>query len=264
MMKMRRIKPMIYRQWMLERKNLFMGAIVLFAILLIITAVALSMQFGNLKEGMDGDTKSLFGEMGGTIAMYMICYVMISVASISTNVKQADIKANWTRYAIALPGTPSEHAFAFTAFLALRLFGGYAVVTVIGLILGAVLHHPLTLDFIADMVFMSLIMLAVGLVTVMFFTSVKDAIRFKKRQTGFSIFLIVCGSALGLLGAKLMPLANKATAEEGKVEDFQVLIQEYYLPLREAVKPFLIPAVLGMLLLIYLASRREYAKQKQS
>jgi len=259
-MKMNRVKSILYRQWMLERKTLLGGLIVLSSILVIFIAVALSVKYGNLKTalGGDADAVNLFGSAGYTMAMYLICYVTLAVAISSHTIFQTDIKANWTRFSIALPGTPTEHAFAFSLFVAIRIIAAYAIVILIGLTAGAVLDKPLTTEFFADMGFMSLLIFLFPLLTIFFVSSVKDAIAFKKQQQKFVMVIMGLGVCIGLVCAKKFPHKAEANSMEDAIQPFL----DFYTPIRDAAKPFLIPALLLMLVLMFFALRRGYTKQK--
>ena len=261
-MNMNRVKSMLYRQWMLERKTLLVGLVALSTILIIFIAVALSVKYGNLKTvlGGDADAMNLFGSAGYTMAMYMICYVTLGVAISSHTIFQTDVKANWTRFSIALPGTPAEHAFAFTLFVAIRMIAAYSIVILTGLVAGAAMEKPLTTEFIADMGFMSLLIFLFPLLMIFLVSSVKDAIAFKKQQAKFVMVIMALGVAVGLICSKIMPDTKEANSMEEAIQPFLNI----YTPVRDAVKPFLIPAILVMLVLMFFALRRGYAKQKLS
>ena len=255
-----RIKSMLYRQWMLERKTLLGGLIALSTILVIFIATALSVKYGNLKTALGGDAEAadMFGSAGYTMAMYMICYVTLGVAISSHTIFQTDVKANWTRFSIALPGTPTEHAFAFILFVAIRMIAAYAIVILTGLAAGAAMDKPLTMDFISDMGVMSVLIFLFPLLTIFFFSSVKDAIAFKKQQVKFAMVVMGLGVAVGLICSRIMPNTKEANSMEEAIQPFLKI----YMPIRDAITPFLIPAILLMLVLTFLALRRGYAKQK--
>lgn len=260
---MAKIRALMYREWQLVFKNLLIGGFSVISLLLLALLFYLSAQYGNLKEELNNDLDSqrIFATFGYYFVYYMTAYIIIALA-VPIQTYKSDITANWCRFELSLPVSPRDHALAHILGKTLRMLGGWVMILAITLILNLVADRSLNLDLITDVGIITVIVLLIDLVTEFCYSSVKDSIGLKKASMKLISILVTCGLVVGLLLSRInMPeMGTEALVTPEEIAESPIIKQ--IAQFRSAVQPFVLPAIILLLILTYLTVKRGFKQQR--
>lgn len=260
---MAKIRALLYREWRLMSKHILIGSFSVTAMLLMALLFYLSAQYGNLKEELknDLDTMQFLGTFGYYYVFYLTVYIIVALV-LPSKTYRSDVAANWCRFEIALPVTPHDHALAHTLGVTLRMLGGWLFILIVTLILNLIADKSLSLNLVTDVGIMTAIILLIDNVSDYFYSAVKDTIGFKKANVKITAFLVTCGLVVGFLVFHMInvPASEPEELNIEAIASSPVIkqIAEY----RSAVQPFVLPAIILLLILTYLFTKRGCQKQR--
>ena len=255
---MKKIMSLVYREFVLMRKKLLLAL----AVTAGMAAVFLIIGFSFRNGAFDGNEKlhDLFTKTGGHLEAYLMMFFLIPVVETCADAYESDIKSNWARYSMTLPAETKLRALAHVLFLLVRTAAAFLIVTVLSVLVSAAFGKTLSTGMIADIGLWICLALIPVCIIEFFLGKAKDPIAYKKQQNRIPVAFAGCGTVAGLLLARTMKSAGPDT---DPITAMKPLLEKYT-AFRDAVLPFIIPVFIGLLVLIYVIVKRNYAGPKRA
>jgi len=178
---MAKIKSLIYREWVLTKRTLFLGLVA--AVPMLMLGVTVGNGFRN--GSFDGNERmhTMLAQTGYVPYVFMVAFFLIVVTQNGAAIYQSDIKANWTRYSMTLPTDTKCRAFAHTLFLLLRIIAAFLISLFAGAAITAAFGKPFRAALAADIGLWICISLLEVCAEEFFRGRAKDMIAYKKQTT---------------------------------------------------------------------------------
>ena len=254
---MAKIKSLIYREWVLKKKTLLLGLIAAMPMLMLGVTVGNSFQNGTLR--VNERLHTMLSQTGEVPYVIMVVMFLIVSAVNCSVIYESDIKANWTRYSMTLPADTKSRALAHTIFLLIRIAAVFLISIAVCAVLAAAFGKPFRTWMIADIglgICFTLIPICIG---ELFWSKAKDMITFKKRSNCMAATFAGLGAAVGLIPARMMKNGQRPDF----MQAFGPLIEKYT-AFRNAAASFIIPVMIGLLVLIYVIVKRNLDSLKHT
>ncbi|MCR4760101.1 MAG: hypothetical protein K5705_07515 [Oscillospiraceae bacterium] len=255
---MAKIMSLIYREWILMRKILLLGLAVAAGMLLMFSFLGYSFQNG----AFIGNEKlsNMFAKTGGYFETYLIVFFLFPVAGSCAAAYESDVKANWMRYAMTTPADTKARALAHTLFLFIRILAAFGLAVIAGMLMTEAFGKPFTAGMAADFGLYCCITLIPICISELFWSKAKDVISYKKQGSRMACVFGGLGVVVGLLCAR----TTKSAGTNADPLTALAPVIDKYVAFRNAVQPFVIPVLIGLIVLIYVTVKRNLDSLKRA
>ena len=275
---MAKFRALLWREWRLMRKSLFISCGVAAGTMVIYWLIGLSARIGNLRTlmGNDSDAAILQTWFGGRVSLFILA-AFSAVGIIGTpGTHPADIHANWLRYSFGLPISPKLRAAVRWTMVLLQMLFCF-VLNVINMMMARIFFD---VQFTGENLLVLALMLAIGLLFHIFLTvyplSARTHSEYQKRSAFSSVvmmmLIIMCILSYARQNAKTAQEIFMQEESDDPVElqtqqintVFQKLFSDPCENFFHTTKYFAVPGIFVMTAAGYLLTVQAYKRREDS